>query len=143
MSDLADSPTNGINASDKDEKQVLIRSSRTRDSNSCYVYFLACFAGCGGFLFGYDTGVVSGAMLLLIREFSLSQEWQELVVSITIATAIVGAVVAGYANDKLGRRPFLWICSTVFTAGAVLMALAKSREVLLVGRSIVGFAIGE
>jgi len=143
---MSDLPEDSINSSNKeeDEKEVLLRNhDGETNSISCFVYFLSCFAAVGGFLFGYDTGVVSGAMLLLIREFSLSQEWQELVVSVTIATAIVGAVTAGYMNDKLGRRPFLWICSAIFTAGAVLMAVAKSRDVLILGRAIVGFGIGK
>ncbi|KXJ09304.1 proton myo-inositol cotransporter [Exaiptasia diaphana] len=142
---MAHSSTDNPNSlqSDKEEsseREVLI--SHTRASSNFYVYLLTCFAAIGGFLFGYDTGVVSGAMLLLKTEFSLSQEWQELVVSITIGTAIFGAVVAGYITDKLGRRPFLWICSAIFTAGAVLMAVAESRDILVLGRAIVGLGIG-
>lgn len=143
---MAHSSTQNLNTLPSDneelsEKEVLI--SQTSTSPNIYVYVLCCFAAIGGFLFGYDTGVVSGAMLLLKTEFSLSTEWQELVVSITIATAILGAVMAGYITDKLGRRPFLWMCSAVFTAGAVLMAVAKSRDILVIGRAIVGLGIGE
>ncbi|KAK3711146.1 hypothetical protein QZH41_020717 [Actinostola sp. cb2023] len=123
------------------EKAVLIHHI-AEPQHTGYIYLLACFAALGGFLFGYDTGVISGAMLLLVREFSLSQEWQELIVSITIATAIVGALLAGFMNDRLGRKPILWICSGVFTTGAVLMAVSKTKHVLLLGRAVVGIGIG-
>ncbi len=55
----------------------------------CFIYTLAFFSALGGFLFGYDTGVVSGAMLLLKREMNLSSLWQELLVSITVGAAAV------------------------------------------------------
>ena len=60
-----------------------------------YVVVLAAFSAIGGFLFGYDTGVVSGAMLLLKDEFDLSALQIELVVSVTIGGAFVSALLGG------------------------------------------------
>jgi SP family myo-inositol transporter-like MFS transporter 13 len=68
-----------MNADGQNEKK---RSSR-------FLYTLSFFAAIGGFLFGYDTGVISGAMLLLKDEFSLDSFSQEIIVSVTIASAIV------------------------------------------------------
>ena len=61
-----------------------------------FVYALTSLSAVGGFLFGYDTGVISGAMLLLKDSFHLNPVWQELVVSVTIAAAAVFAIVGGY-----------------------------------------------
>ena len=126
------------------EQQALIKSSDlpTKQRTPLYVYFLTAFAAIGGFLFGYDTGVISGAMILIKEEFQLSYFWQELIVSATIGTAIPGALLGGVLNQRRGRKPMLIASAMVFTVGAVIMGVAHSREVLLVGRLTVGFGIG-
>ena len=58
-----------------------------------FVYLLTFFSAIGGFLFGYDTGVISGAMILLRDQFRLNSVWQEMVVSVTIGAAAVFALV--------------------------------------------------
>lgn len=104
---------------------------------------LTFFAAIGGCLFGYDTGVVSGAMILVDEAFDLSHLWHELIVSVTVGAAAVAAIIGGVLSDVLGRKPVLIISSVIFTAGAVLMAAAPMKEVLLAGRVIVGLGIGE
>ena len=96
----------------------------------------------GGFLFGYDTGVVSGAMLLIDREFSLTPLWHELIVGVTIGCAGLSAAIAGLLCDLLGRKPVMMIASVVFTLGAAVMGAAVNKYMLLVGRGTVGVAIG-
>ena len=107
------------------------------------VKILAGFAAIGGFLFGYDTGVVSGAMIKLKEEFALTTIWQEMIVSVTIGAAAVSSLVGGYLNDWFGRRIVILIASAVFTAGAAVMAVTQSKEMLLVGRLIVGIGVGK
>ena len=104
---------------------------------------MAFFAAIGGFLFGYDTGVISGAMIPLKKKFNLSKELQEVVVSITIAGAILGSITSGYFNGRFGRRPVLLLASIVFTAGSVLMGTANTVTQLLFGRVTVGLGIGK
>ena len=104
---------------------------------------LTFFAAIGGCLFGYDTGVVSGAMILVDEAFDLSHLWHELIVSVTVGAAAVAAIIGGVLADAFGRKPVLIISSVIFTAGAVLMAAAPVKEVLLVGRVVVGLGIGE
>lgn len=106
------------------------------------VYVLACSAALGGFLFGYDTGVVSGAMLLLKKEQNLSAVWQELLVSSTVAAAALSSLAGGSLNGRLGRRRSIMLASFVFTVGGLILSLAPGREVLLVGRIVVGLGIG-
>eukprot|EP00105_Crassostrea_gigas_P034207 XP_019918355.1 PREDICTED: proton myo-inositol cotransporter-like isoform X1 [Crassostrea gigas] len=107
-----------------------------------FVYTLAFFAAIGGFLFGYDTGVVSGAMLLLQPEFELDSVWEEMVVSATILFAAIFALVGGPLNDKIGRKAVTVVASLVFTGGAVLLGVAQNKVMLLAGRSILGVGIG-
>lgn len=108
-----------------------------------FVYLLTGLSALGGFLFGYDTGVISGAMILLRETFPLSSVWQELIVGVTIAAAAVFALVGGFFNDRTGRKPVILLASLVFTAGALCMALASNRSLLLLGRIIVGAGIGK
>ncbi|XP_023203316.1 proton myo-inositol cotransporter-like isoform X1 [Xiphophorus maculatus] len=119
-------------------------SLRDQDSSTtpCFVYLLAFFSALGGFLFGYDTGVVSGAMLLLKKEMHLSALWQELLVSSTVGAAALSALSGGFLNGWLGRRICILIASFIFCGGGIVMSVAQSKVVLLVGRITVGLGIG-
>lgn len=108
-----------------------------------YVYYLTCFATMGGLLFGYDTGIISGSMLLIGDNWKLSTIWKELIVSATVGAAAVFALIAGFLTDCLGRKKVVMIASVVFTGGAVLMGVSQNKEMLLAGRLVVGAGIGE
>jgi SP family galactose:H+ symporter-like MFS transporter len=107
-----------------------------------FVYLAAIFAALGGLLFGYDTGVISGALLFIRNDFTLSTRAQEIIVSGVLAGAAVGALGGGRLADLLGRRKLLITTAIIFAAGAILCAAAQSPVVLVVGRIIVGLGIG-
>ncbi|XP_060932071.1 proton myo-inositol cotransporter-like isoform X2 [Limanda limanda] len=107
-----------------------------------FVYVLAFFSALGGFLFGYDTGVVSGAMLLLKKEMNLSALWQELLISSTVGAAAVSALCGGFLNGLLGRKVCILMSSFIFTIGGIILSCAPDKVVLLVGRITVGLGIG-
>lgn len=125
------------------ESAVGVLRDRDGPSTPSFVYVLAFFSALGGFLFGYDTGVVSGAMLPLKKEMNLNNLWQELLVSSTVGAAAVSSLGGGYLNGWLGRRICILIASFIFSIGGVILGLAPNKEVLLVGRVIVGLGIGE
>ncbi|XP_069100999.1 proton myo-inositol cotransporter-like [Argopecten irradians] len=127
---------------EEERHELKLDSIVSKPKTPTFVYVLTFFSALGGFLFGYDTGVISGAMILLRNEFNLSSVWQELIVSVTVAAAAVFALVGGCLNDRLGRRPVIMVASIVFTAGAVCMAIAGDKYLLLTGRIIVGAGIG-
>ena len=100
-------------------------------------------AAIGGFLFGYDTGIVAGAQLYLDDTWpEISTEEIELVVSLATLGAFVGAIVAGPLSDKSGRKPVIIIADILFTGGSVMMYFAPTIPVLMVARIIVGLGIG-
>lgn len=114
-----------------------------QDETPGFVYVVSVFSALGGFLFGYDTGVVSGALLLLKRELNLDALWQELLVSSTVGAAALSALAGGVLNGLCGRRPCILLASGLFTAGSGVLAAARDKETLLAGRVVVGLGIGE
>lgn len=110
-----------------------------------YVLQLAFSAGIGGLLFGYDTGVISGALLYIRDDFTSvdKKTWlQELIVSTALAGAIIGAAIGGWANDRFGRKTSIMIADILFFIGAVIMASAPNPTLLIVGRVFVGLGVG-
>jgi sugar porter (SP) family MFS transporter len=100
-------------------------------------------AALGGLLFGYDTGVVSGALLYLKKEFGgLSSFQQELVTSLLLVGCMVGAFAGGRIADRFGRRPTLAATALVFVAGVLLAAAAPNFPVLVLARFVIGLAVG-
>ena len=73
---------------------------------------------------------------------SLSPTIQGVVVAIALAGAAIGAAIAGYLSDRAGRRPLILGAGLLFVAGALISALAQDVAVLLIGRFLVGLAIG-
>ncbi|XP_078436691.1 inositol transporter 2 [Wolffia australiana] len=112
---------------------------------SGFVVRLALTAGIGGLLFGYDTGVISGALLYIRDDFSAvdRKTWlQEIIVSAAVAGAIAGAAVGGYVSDRFGRRSAILAADVLFLGGAVGMAAAPSPGIVVLGRVLVGLGVG-
>jgi sugar porter (SP) family MFS transporter len=107
-----------------------------------YVLLVASIAALGGLLFGYDTGVISGAILFIKRDFALNNQMESFTISVVLLGCILGSALAGTIADRFGRRPTLFTAGVVFLGGALISALAPSETVLLVGRFIVGIGIG-
>jgi len=96
----------------------------------------------GGFLFGFDTGVVSGALLFFKHDFDLNSFEQGSVVSVLLLGAMAGALLAGRAGGKFGRRRTFAAEGAIFLAGTAIVVTADSYEALLVGRVVLGLAVG-
>jgi len=106
------------------------------------VVLTAAIAGLGGLLFGYDTGVIAGALLFIKTDFDLGSFAQGLVVAAVPIGAVVGAAIAGPAADTYGRRLMILLAAGVFIVGALASAAAPGVEVLVVARIVIGVAIG-
>ncbi|KAM9854273.1 proton myo-inositol cotransporter-like isoform 2-T2 [Aulostomus maculatus] len=137
-----------LKAADDDGERSLIDAATNRDtldrdvSKPGFVYLLAFFSALGGFLFGYDTGVVSGAMLLLKREMNLDTLWQEVLVSSTVGAAALSSLSGGFLNGTLGRKVCILLASFIFSVGGFILSFAPDKVVLLMGRVTVGLGIG-
>jgi sugar porter (SP) family MFS transporter len=103
---------------------------------------VASVAALGGLLFGYDTGVISGAILFITKEFDLTTRLQAFTISVVLLGCMLGAVLAGGIADRIGRRRTLLAAGIVFLVGALISAFTPNEMVLLAGRFIVGIGIG-
>ncbi|MDJ1131303.1 sugar porter family MFS transporter [Streptomyces iconiensis] len=96
----------------------------------------------GGFLFGYDTGVVSGALLYIRRDFDLNSFQQGAVVSVMLIGAMFGALGAGRVADRIGRKKTLALEGVVFIFGTAIAVAATGFGMLVAGRVVLGLAVG-
>ncbi|XP_044498326.1 inositol transporter 1-like [Mangifera indica] len=110
-----------------------------------YILRLTVIAGIGGLLFGYDTGVISGALLYIKDDFEVVNQstfLQETIVSMALVGAMIGAASGGLMNDAYGRKKATLLADVVFTIGAIVMAAAPDPYVLILGRLLVGLGVG-
>jgi sugar porter (SP) family MFS transporter len=102
----------------------------------------AAVAALGGFLFGFDTGIISGALLFIKQEFGLSAGLQQLVVGSLLLAAVVGALLGGPISDAWGRKKTLILAALIFGVGALVASFSPNLAVLVVARVLLGLAIG-
>ncbi|NXR47723.1 GTR10 protein, partial [Hippolais icterina] len=95
----------------------------------------------GGLIFGYELGIISGALLQLQTDFQLSCFKQEFLVSAVLIGALLASLAGGILIDRHGRRRAILVSNVVLLVGSLLLTLARSFAVLVIGRMTVGFAI--
>ncbi|ORY65659.1 general substrate transporter [Leucosporidium creatinivorum] len=106
---------------------------------------IAAVAGLGGLLFGYDTGVVSGALLVIHADLGgspLSTTQEGMLVSSALLGALVGSLLAGRSADRFGRKPVILVAAVLFTLGALEQAAAQVYKEVIFGRVLVGIGVG-
>ncbi len=108
-------------------------------------YFLwptVTIAATAGLLFGFDTGNIAGALIFIQHSFHTSTFENELIVSVTVLGAFVGAIVSGTKVEYYGRKYMLLCSAILFLMGATAGAVSSNVFELIVARIILGFAIG-
>ncbi|MBN6755020.1 MULTISPECIES: sugar porter family MFS transporter [Staphylococcus] len=103
------------------------------------IFFLGAL---GGLLYGYDMGVISGALLFIKDDIPLNSVTEGLVVASMLVGAIFGSGASGPLSDRLGRRRVVFVIAIVYIVGALILALAPSMPVLVIGRLVIGLAVG-
>lgn len=110
--------------------------------NSVYVAIMATVAAMGGLLFGFDTGVISGAIPFLQQDFGISDSKVELLTTMGLLGAVTGALVSGNITERIGRRRVILSVAVIFSAGALWAGLAPDITQLMIARFLLGIGIG-
>jgi SP family arabinose:H+ symporter-like MFS transporter len=114
----------------------------TQKNESRYVWLVGFTVAIGGFLFGYDTGVIGGALPALEKHFQMDAAQLGFSVASVFAGAILGALFGGWLSDLLGRRRILILTGVAFLVSGLLTALAQTVPQFNLGRFIGGIGIG-
>lgn len=121
----------------------LQNASRTKSGHRGYLARLTVISTLGGLLFGYDTGVISGALLYMNDSLNMNSVEEATVVSaLLFPGAAVGALAGGRMADRLGRRGSLLICALLFLAGAIGCAVAPTVAFMVASRVLLGLGVG-
>lgn len=107
-----------------------------------WLYVVAIVASLGGLLSGYDTGVISGALLFINDSWNLSDSMQGIVVSSVLIGAVIGAATNGVLADIYGRKKIIMATAVIFIVGSILCGFAPNVYVLIASRILVGLAVG-
>lgn len=113
-----------------------------RKQNKVLVIVIAAIASTGGLLFGFDTGVISGALPFLKECWDLDTGQQELITTAVLIGAVLGALSSGRISDIIGRKKVIIATSLIFALGSILTGAAPSMIILVISRIILGIAIG-
>lgn len=113
-----------------------------KEVNFAYLIFLSIVAALGGFLFGYDTAVISGTISMVTNQFDLSPVMQGWYVSSALIGSILGVSIAGWLSDLIGRKKSMALSALFFLVSAAGCALADTMDILVVYRILGGLGIG-
>ena len=109
-----------------------------------FVYTIVIMAVISGFLMGYNTGVMSNSLLYFDDvKYDLKYDVQKLVLGVTLAASAVFSLVAGWISGAFGRKPTILLSSVLFTIGAIVHAATVDSAMLIIGRIVIGAAIGK
>jgi major inositol transporter-like SP family MFS transporter len=118
-------------------------STASGPSSGRFLTRLTVIATLGGLLFGYDTGVISGALLYMKDDLHLSAFGEATVVSsLLFPGAALGALFGGRVADRIGRKRMLLLCGAIFLVGALGCALAPNVQIMVAARVILGLGVG-
>jgi sugar porter (SP) family MFS transporter len=123
-------------------KRTIAEREGLRLEPGTYGVLVTLVAAIGGLLFGFDTGVISGAIIFITPQFALGDVAVGILVSAVTLGALLGALMAGAAADRFGPRLTLIAGGALFVAGALASAFAGTMTVLLAARLVIGVAIG-
>ncbi|PLB54330.1 general substrate transporter [Aspergillus steynii IBT 23096] len=129
----------------ENDDDIPIQDLESGYSGGWFIWILTFSAGISGLLFGYDTGVISSTLVSIGSDLSrrpLHTLDKSLITSCTSLFALLASPIAGIMADKLGRRRVILVADALFALGALLQAVTSEVSGMIVGRSIVGLAVG-
>ena len=102
----------------------------------------AAVSAIGGALYGYDTGIISGALLQITDDFNIGDRWQQVIAAGILLGAVIGALAGSRLSERYGRNRTILIIAAVFVVGTLAASLAPTPLTLALGRVVLGMAVG-
>ena len=125
------------------DNQVSVAIDDRADQGSTpYVVVVSTVAALGGLLFGFDIGVIAGAIPFITEHFGLNAHQEGFAVSNIILGCVIGSGLSGHLSDRFGRKKVLLVAALFFTVSACLSAFPRTFAELIIARFIGGIAIG-
>ncbi|WP_449769781.1 sugar porter family MFS transporter [Klebsiella pneumoniae] len=109
---------------------------------SIFIIMSIIISSVGGVIFGYDTGIIGGAIVFIGKEFNINDYIQGIIVSMSLLGAMIGSLAAGPLADKYGRKINLFISGVCFAVGAIVSGYSNSIELLTFSRILQGIGVG-
>lgn len=106
------------------------------------VVIVALVSAVSGMLYGYDTGIISGALLQITDDFGIGEGVKQIITASILLGAVIGALSCSQLSEKRGRKGTLVMLAVVFAVGSLWCALAPNPVLLSLGRLVLGFAVG-
>lgn len=110
--------------------------------NNTYILRISFISALGGYLFGFDFAVISGALPFLQKQFNLDAYWEGFATGSLALGAIVGCLIAAEVAEKKGRRKGLLVAAAIFAVSSLAMAFAASRNIFIASRFAAGIGVG-
>lgn len=110
--------------------------------NSRYILGISFISALGGYLFGFDFAVISGALPFLREQFQLNAYWEGFLAGSLGLGCIVGCLIAGKLAEKYGRRPGLSLAALIFAVSSLGMALSPGMNIFILMRFVAGIGVG-
>ena len=110
--------------------------------NTFYILALSFISALGGYLFGFDFAVISGALPFLKDKFNLTEYWEGFATGSLALGAMIGCIAAGKIADKKGRKPGLLMAASLFGISSLFMAFAPNRDFFIASRFVAGIGVG-
>ncbi|PWY90582.1 general substrate transporter [Aspergillus sclerotioniger CBS 115572] len=143
--DLKDSDAKHIEVADHAPNQDALATSVNDLPITWFVWLVAFTASIAGMLFGYDTGIISGVLVVLKDDLNnrpVTSAEKEMITSLCSGGAFIGAIFAGNTADRFGRKMAIYLGCVLFVIGSVLQATAYTIAQMSVGRVVVGLGVG-
>jgi len=102
----------------------------------------AAVSAVASLLYGYDTGIISGALLQISDEFEIGNGWEQVIAASILLGAVIGALTCSRISERRGRRGTILFIAVIFAVGAIACALSPTPELLSASRILLGFAVG-
>ncbi|RIB12155.1 general substrate transporter [Gigaspora rosea] len=125
-----------------DDSDPTLREVEVRTKVTPFLYYIVIVASLSGFAVGYDTAIVGNALLMLGKDYNLTDTSKTMIVGATTLGGTIGSLGAGWLADFSGRKSAIYVAAAFFIIGSLLMALSSTFTVLLISRLISGFGIG-